>query len=131
MRHVARARDAIILIACRKQLSGRIVNHTLVEGLTDPLRHAAMDLPLNKHRVDRDTDVIDRRITHHAGHSGLGIDFHLTDVRAVRPCRPVDIPLTVNGETRILFVLCQVEQADAAVGTHHRQHTIAIFDIAD
>src|SRR5215210_6629492 len=90
-----------------------------------------MHLPGHQHRIDGDADVVDRGVAYHLAHAGFRIDFDLADMRAVRPARAVDLAFTVDREPRAVFLLRDLEQADALVGADHAEPAVAIFDILD
>src|SRR5215472_12874779 len=52
--------------------------------LADTLGDAAMGLAVHDHRVDRTPHIVDRAAADDLNGTGLGIDFDLADLRAVR-----------------------------------------------
>ena len=130
-RNVVGARHAVILVARGQQLAFLAVGDALIQRLPDALRDAAMHLAGHQHRIDGDADVVDRGVAHHLADAGFRIDLDLADMRAVRPARPVDLAFAVDAKPRAVFLLRDLEQADALVGADHRQPAVAIFDILD
>src|SRR5262249_43542326 len=112
-------------------LAVRIVRDALIQRLADALRHAAMDLAGDQHRVHGDADIVDRGVAHDARDAGLRIDLDLTDMRAVRPAWAVDLTFGIDAQLGAPFLLGKTEQADARVGAAHGEHAAVIFDVLD
>ena len=69
-----------------KQLAAlRIVDAMLAQGLAEPLRDAALDLPLDDHRIDHGADVVHAPVAEDVDLAGVAIDLDLAGVRAVAP----------------------------------------------
>src|SRR5215212_11704605 len=90
-----------------------------------------MHLPRHQHWIDGDADVVDGGISHYAADAGRWVDFDLADMRAVRPARSVDLALAVDAQPRAGLLAGNFKQADAFVGTDHREHAIAVLYVFD
>src|SRR5712672_1255589 len=98
-RHVGRARHRVIHKRAGEELAGRgIVDALLKQGLAGALRDPAMRLPVQDQWVDGAADIVDRRVAVDLDPPGLGIDFDLTDVKAMWEGGDLAIHLTSAGE---------------------------------
>jgi hypothetical protein len=52
--------------------------------LADTLRDSAVRLAMDDHRVDRTADIVNHSVADDLYQAGIGIDFDLADMRAVR-----------------------------------------------
>src|SRR6185437_13091439 len=94
------------------------------QRLADALRHAAMKLAGDDHRIDDGAEVVDAGIAHDPDHAGLRIDLDFGDVTAVREgrwgIRGVVVDVERGGYIlRHLFVAhpaCELHDVDAAIG---------------
>src|SRR5439155_9364926 len=69
-----------------QELTGlAVVDDLLHERLTHALRHAAVDLALEGHRIDDRPHVVDDYVAHDRDGAGVRIDLHLAHVAAVGP----------------------------------------------
>src|SRR4029077_1010254 len=71
-------------VACRDELPLLVVANPFEQSLANTLRDAAMHLALDDHRVDDDTEIIDRRPPIDPGRAGARIDLDLADMHARR-----------------------------------------------
>src|SRR5579863_586060 len=124
-------RQAVILKARGEQLAFGVIGHALIQRLADALRDAAVNLARHQHRIDGDTDIVDRGVAHDARQTSLWIDLDLANMRSVRPGRAIGLAFALDAQPPAFFVSGDFEQADALVGADHAESAVAIFDILD
>ena len=110
-----------------------------MQGLTDALCHAAVDLAGQQQGIDGGAEVVDHRIAHNCDQAGLRIDLDLGDVAAVRICeapgqigrclREAEIgrsigPLGAIGGAR------HIDEVERAIGAHDSEMPVGKLDIA-
>ena len=57
-RKIVRARHCVIHVRAGKQLAVAVVKRMLPKGLAHALGYAAMDLPVDNHRIDDVSEVV-------------------------------------------------------------------------
>ena len=81
----AGARHRVVHEAGRKKLAAlAVIDSVLAKHLAPALRHTAMHLTFDQHRLQNVAEIIDRNITHQFSHTGIGINFNLGNVAAIR-----------------------------------------------
>ena len=65
-----------------QQLAALVVDRVLQQRLADALRHAALHLALDDHRVDHPADIVDRGEVHHLDTPVSRVDLDLADMAA-------------------------------------------------
>ena len=136
--HVVGARHRVIHERAGDQLPARAVEHRVLHHrLAQALGDGAVGLPLDDHGVERAAAIVDRGIGHEHKLAGLRIDLHLGDVTAVGKCQRrfrIDLGIEVFGDFAALFHFLgaggEIEQGDAAIGPHHAETPVAVFDVA-
>src|SRR5690606_27673190 len=79
-----RGRHAVIEEAGVHHAAVVVVVVLLVQRPADALDGAALDLPFDVRRVNRGADILHSRIAEDGDLAGVGVDFNIDDVRAVR-----------------------------------------------
>ena len=111
----------------------------LQHRLADALRDAAVDLPIDDHRIDDGADVVDRPETDQLDLAGIRIDLDLADVGAVAEGEIRRIVDRGVLQTRLgigrevvggVGGLRHVREGDAPVGAGDREHAVGKLDIA-
>src|ERR1700761_1274562 len=90
-----------------------------------------MNLAGHQHRIHRDADIVDRGIAHHLADAGFRIDLDFADMRTVGPARTIDLTEAVDAEPPAIFLLRNLKQADAPVGTDDGEPAVTVFDVLD
>src|SRR5262249_31165393 len=81
--NVARARDQVGGER-RGEVHAVLDDDLFHQRVAEPLHRAALDLALDRLRVDGAADVVGGHELQHADHAGLGVDLHLGGVAAER-----------------------------------------------
>ena len=82
------ARHRVIHERARQELPvAGVVEALLQKRLADALRHAAMGLAVDDHRVDRAADIVDGGVAHDLDGAEFRVDLDLADMAAVREGR--------------------------------------------
>ena len=137
-RNVLRARQGVIHERAGDRLAAGIVADLLHQCLADALRHAAMQLAGDDHRIDYRAEIIDGEIAHDSHDAGLGIDFHFRDMAAIGESgrRILGGVIDVERQRHALrhpafaHALRQIHDADRAVGAGDGEAALCEFDIA-
>jgi hypothetical protein len=83
---VVGARHAVLHERCGEELPRlAVVDHLLHQRLPHALGHAAVDLPLQRERIDHRAHVVDDGVAHQRCRAGLLVDLDLAHVAAVGP----------------------------------------------
>ena len=63
-----------------------VLTHCLAKAVSD----AAMDLPVDNHRIDRAADIVDGGIADDLDDTGLRVDLDFTDMAAIGKAGEID-----------------------------------------
>src|SRR6185503_549693 len=131
-RQLVGARRAVVHQRAGHELAAALfIAHLFPERLAGALRHAAMDLPLDDGVVDDAADVVAAGERGKCYLAGLVVDFHLRDLRAVRP-RGRRWRLRGGNADHARRLACrQLAQLERAIGARDAQPTVAQLDIGD
>ncbi len=83
VRHFAQGRQHVIGEGDGQRRAVLVVDELLEQRAAQPLHHAAHDLPLDQHRVDRHADIVRREVTLDLDATGFAIDVDHRRVGAV------------------------------------------------
>jgi hypothetical protein len=78
---VEAGRHAIIQQTRVEQVPLLVIDVLFVQSPAHPLRHAALHLSLDIARMNRRANVLHRRVAQNLHLAGLGVNFHVHDVR--------------------------------------------------
>ena len=84
-RHLLRARHQVAHQVRRERLAVPVVADLLAERGRDALRGAAVELPLDDHRVQHGAAVVEDRVREHLHEPGLGVDLDDGNAEPVWP----------------------------------------------
>ena len=116
----------------------RVVHDDLAHCLTDALHHAAMDLAGDNHRIEDFAKFFDGGIAHDLGDAGIGIDFDLANMRAVREGDRGGLEFATFGqaaflarrnEVRIERGTADTGDIDRAIGAGDVESSLPQFDV--
>ena len=102
-RNLPGSRHHVIGERAGKRLTGFVVQKFLVQRAADALGNTSRDLPLDQHWIDRPADVIRDQVTTHLNTSGVPVDGHDSEMRAIGIRHVVAEKLTLGLE----FVLAR------------------------
>ena len=99
--------------------------------MADALGHAAVDLPGQEQRVERDAEIIDHDIGDDLRGAGVGIDLDLGKMRAVGERRGFGHE-SIIGRQFLLRARAagEIGERDGAVGTDDPYDAVGDFEIA-
>src|SRR6185503_18138084 len=131
-RQLVGARRAVVHQRAGHELAAALfIAHLFPQRLASALRHAAVDLPLDDGVVDDAADVVAAGEGGERDLAGLLVDFHLRDLRAVRPRRRRRRLRGGNADHARGLARRQLAQLERAVGAGDAQPTVAQLDISD
>ena len=81
--HVIRARHTIIHEAASQKLGVFVIHDILQQGLAQPLRNAAMNLPQQQHRIHDSAEIIHQAVAGHSHSAGFRVQFHFGHMAAI------------------------------------------------
>src|SRR5260370_29328296 len=139
IRQVGRARQAVIHEGAGEQLPGAgVVDDVLETGLPQTLSDAAMELALDRERVEHAAEIVDHGVSEDRERAGLRINLDLGDVTAVgkgRVRRTIGSVLAETGlaarrnETGLESRARNLFERDGSVGAPDDEAAVVELDI--
>src|SRR6185437_14213186 len=85
--HIVGAGHAVIEERAAQELTLLVIDDGFAEGLSDTLADTAMNLSLKRKFVDHGADIVDDAVPGDLRYAGVGVDFDLADLTAIRKGR--------------------------------------------
>ncbi len=101
VRHVVRARHAVVHVAAGLQLAVIVVDAVLEERLSDALSKPSVHLAVDDHGVDDVTEVVHGHEIDQPDETRFTVDLHLGDMRSRRVGEVFRVVKGLLGETRL------------------------------